>query len=147
LIVKSPSVNELTGIPIKILSTPDEGFEKADLLNDGTFGFAHDYHQGWYLSSNDLRVGFPAGKLRHAKTIKFRFLNNERHGILPPEKVILIIDGEEAGVVLGGQMKTSGNIVEGSIAVNLSKATDIELKFVRKQAGKSVIGCDEIVFF
>ena len=175
LIAKSPSVNELTGIPIKILSDPDEGFEKADLLNDGTLGFAHDYHQGWYLSSKDLRVGFSAEKLRHVKSIKFRFLDNERHGILPPEKVILIIDGEEAGVVLAEQMKhprqkndtrandymgvpsdinvkinykqmkTSGNMVEGSMAVNLSKATDIELKFVRKQAKKSVISCDEIV--
>ena len=146
LIEKSSSANELIGTPIKILSDPDEGFEKADLLNDGTWGFAHDYHQGWYLSSNDLRVGFPAEKLRHVKSIKFRFLNNERHGIIPPEKIILIIDGHEAGVVPEEQMKTSGSIVEGSMAVNLSKATDIELKFVRKQGGKSVIGCDEIVF-
>ncbi|MCL2327659.1 MAG: DUF4838 domain-containing protein [Bacteroidetes bacterium] len=146
LIAKGSFVNELIGTPIKVLSAPDEGFEKADLLNDGTLGFALDYHQGWYLSANDLRVGFSAENLRHVKTIKFRFLNNERHGILPPEKVILIIDGEEAGVVLGEKMKNSGNIVEGSIAVNLSKARDIELKFVRKQAKKSVIGCDEIVF-
>ena len=147
LSAKSPSVNALIGTPITILSEPDEGFEKADLLNDGTFGFANDYHQGWYLSSTDLRVGFSAENLRHAKTMKFRFLNNERHGILPPEKVILIIDGKEVGVVLGEKMKTSGNIVEGIVAVNLSKATDIELKFVGKQAKKSVIGCDEIVFY
>lgn len=147
LSAKNPSVNALIGTPIKIVSEPDEGFEKADLLNDGTLGFANDYHQGWYLSSNDLRVGFSAENIRYAKTIKFRFLNNERHGILPPEKVILIVDGNEAGVVSGEKMKTSGNIVEGSMAVNLSKATDIELKFVGKQAKKSVIGCDEIVFY
>jgi len=147
LIARRPSVNELMDTPIKILSDSDGGFER-ELLNDGTFGFANDYHQGWYLSNNnkDLRVGFSAEKLRRAKSVKFRFLNNERHGILPPEKIILIVDGAEVGVVLGERMKTSGNVVEGSLAVNLSKATDIELKFVCKQAKKSIIGCDEIVF-
>lgn len=147
LIAKSPLVNELTGIPIKVRSGADEGFTNAGLLNDGTLGFALDYHQGWYLSANDLRVGFPAENVRHIKSIKFRFLNNERHGILPPEKIIVIIDGVEAGFVMVERMKPSGNIVEESIAVDLSKATDIELKFVRKQAKKSVIACDEIVFF
>ncbi len=145
VIAKGSYTNALMDVSVKLLSRPDEGFEKTDLLNNGTPGFAMDYHQGWYLSStDDMHISFSAEKLQQAQTIQLRFLSNERHGIYPPEKILVSIDGQIVKEIHSDQIMEFGNIAECTMDINLAGTKNVDLKFIRRQAPKSIIACDEI---
>lgn len=148
--IKSGSYeNKLMGISLKLHTDPDEGFENIDLLNDGTFGFAQDYHQGWYIySRDDLSISFPAENLRNAKHVKLRFLHMERHKIRQPNEIQLLIDGKQARGVQITKNQANNEIgsytVDYLIPVNFSGAKNIELKIFRNTTPKSKSALDEI---
>lgn len=137
--------NKLLDVEVQIISKPDEGFESSSLLNDGTSGFVQDYHQGWYLSSkDDLHVQFSSVKLKNANTIRLRFLNTPKHGILSPEKIELLGDGKLLKTISSKQMKHLGYTALCDIDIDFSKIKNVELRIIRKDAKKSIIACDEI---
>lgn len=137
--------NELLDVQVQIISKPDEGFESSSLLNDGTTGFAQDYHQGWYLSSrDDLHVRFSSAKLKDANTIRLRFLDNPKHGIFPPEKIEILGDGKLLKTINSYQIKHNDNTAFCDIDMDFSKTNNVALKIIRKDMEKSIIACDEI---
>jgi hypothetical protein len=137
--------NLLLDIPIQLLSEPDEGFHTTTLLNDGVGGFPQDYHQGWYLSSvSDLHLFFSTAQLQQATTIRLRFLESEKQGIYPPEKIEVIADGKIVKTVQASQMSIIGQTSECIIEPDFSATQRIEVKCYRKSAQKSIIACDEI---
>ena len=138
--------NTLIDKKIQILSTPDDGFAKPDLLNDGTPGFASDYHQGWYLSgADDLTVAFRTeNSMTQKSSIRLRFLIMEEHGIFPPERVMVKVNGKLEEIVSVLNMSVLGNCAECAIDTDLSGNKKVELKMVRREAEKSIIACDEI---
>lgn len=141
--------NALLDVPIELCSKPDEGFEKLDLLNDGTTGFSQDYHQGWYLSSaKELHLRFPAEKLQNAKQLKIRFLQMRKHRMHQPQETQLLIDGKTIqNLQINKQQQedseNSTNVVIYSIPVNFNGAKDIELRFIRPE-GNNKLALDEI---
>ena len=138
--------NVLIDKSIQILSTPDDGFAKPGLLNDGIPGFASDYHQGWYLSgADDLTVAFRTeNSMMQKSSIRLRFLIMEEHGILPPEKVMVKVNGKLEEIVSFMSMSVSGGCAECAIDIDLSGDKKVEIKMVRRKADKSIIACDEI---
>lgn len=140
--------NILIGKPIELLSTPNKGFEKTDLLNNGTAGFATDYHQGWYLcDAKEFRVKFSADDLEKGKKMKFRFLQTERHHMAPPAEILLLIDGERVeNLQIIKQIDTNEigfQTVTYSMPVDFRNAQSIELKFICPK-GKNTLAIDEI---
>ncbi|ERI88875.1 hypothetical protein HMPREF1981_00191 [Bacteroides pyogenes F0041] len=141
--------NGLINGSVKVVSKPDEGFENPRLLNDGTCGFAQDYHQGWYLSStDDLEVEFSTANIQNTNRIQIRCLQIEKHGIFAPEKIELHMDGKPASASIGKDIQTSPgsphSIVTYSLRTNLAGTSKVTLKFIRKQAPKSILAIDEI---
>ncbi|AYD47198.1 DUF4838 domain-containing protein [Arachidicoccus soli] len=137
--------NILMGTPVQIISKPDEGFEKSDLLVDGTPGFANDYHQGWYLSSiNDLKLKFSTEKIKYAKEIHLCFLIDEQHNLYAPEEIVLMKDAKLYKTINSNQLNISKNIASVSIKVDFSTGSNISLYFIRKKVARSILACDEI---
>lgn len=141
--IKTP--NQLKGTSIKLLSRADEGYETPGVLNDGLPGFATDYHQGWYISSiDDLHISFPAQQLQNAEKIKCRFLYNEDHRFLPPEKIEIKADGRLIKTITNKEIALSGAVAACEAKIPLAGTKNIELKFYRPKDVKSKIAIDEI---
>lgn len=141
--------NSLMNTSVKILSEPDEGFEKTHLLNDGTPGFVQDYHQGWYLSStDDLVLQFSTDKLQNTQKIQCRFLGMEAHKMFPPEHIETVIDGKRVDLPVKIEKQKSDLLPDYSmlytLPVNLAGTKEITLKFIRRKAPKSILAIDEI---
>jgi len=146
LVLQGGYSNALIDKPIQILSTPDDGFAKPNLLNDGTPGFASDYHQGWYLSgTDDLTIAFRTeNNMTQKSSIRLRFLIMEQHGIFPPQKVMVKVNGQLVESVSFTGMSISGGCAECVINTDLLGDKKVEIKMVRRKAEKSIIACDEI---
>ncbi len=145
LISKNTFTNLLNGSVINVNSTPNEGFEKTNLLTDCTPGFPQDYHQGWYLSSSDLELNFSADKIKETKKLQLRFLSLQDHGIFPPEKTELYANDKLIQTISKAQLKNNNdNSFTATINYTFSSAKNITVKCIRKQEEKSIIACDEI---
>lgn len=147
IISKKHFTNELLGIPITILSEPDEGFESSHLLNNGILGFAPDYHQGWYISSKDLKIGFSFPENNDKKEVHMRFLTDLSHGFQPPNKIEIIADGQIIKTISSETFKTEDHITHCSFSMDFKKKSQIAFYFHRKDGENSKIACDEIQIF
>lgn len=140
-----PFSNRLIGTPIKVVSTPDEGFESAAMLCDGVPGFAGDYHQGWYLSgSSNLQIDFDASEIRGAQSVAMRFLQSDRHGMHVPQRIVIYKNGEQYKEITQFEM---GNPAVASTwaKVDFSDAQTISIRIFRNQNyDRNTIACDEI---
>ncbi len=145
LIAKHSFQNALLGEKIEILSKPDEGFESVSLLNDGSPGFPQDYLQGWYLFSGDkLQLQFSTTNLQNTNTLRLRFLNNPRQGLLSPEKIEILADGKPLKMIASNKIKIVGNTASCDIDIDFSKMKNVVIKMTPKEAKKSIIACDEV---
>jgi len=136
--------NLLFNKSIKILSDTDEGFEKLKYLNDGLPGFSNDYHQGWYISSADLKIQLSTEKLDGQKKLNLRFLNNNRHGFYPPEKIEIYSDHKLIGTIDSPEYDTSLEAIEFNINLDLTDIDNLKIVFKRRPLIKSKIAIDEI---
>ena len=135
--------NLLLDDAVAVISEKDEGFEKTTILNDGVPGFETDYHHGWYLnSSKNFRISFSTAQLKGAKTVKLRFLNNEAHGIIPPQKVLFIGNGKTIKTLSVGN--NSQKTVQISTDISFGQYESIEISFENKGGAKSIIALDEV---
>ena len=129
---------------IKILSVPDEGSKNPKYLIDGLPGFSMDYHQGWYISSKDLKVQVSTEKIEGLKNMQFRFLNNKRHGFYPPEKIEVWGDNKLITTIDNIENEMALEAVEFNLTLDLSNVKNIELLFSLEPHKKSKIALDEI---
>lgn len=140
--------NQLLDVPIKLLSQPDEGFEKTNALNDGVTGFSGDYHSGWYISStDDLYVSFSAEQLYNCDTVRLRFLEMKKHGFTAPEKIDILVDGRVLKTLTEMEYNNDNSIATFSTEASFKEVQNVVLKCYRKKQAKSKIACDEIQIF
>lgn len=143
-IVNTSLKNEILNRKIKILSTPDEGYESASQLTDGVPGFENDYHQGWYISNNDLRLEFSAENLKGSKEVELRFLNDRKHRFSPPKKIEIKVDSELLETITNIDLAMDSNIVEVKFPINFPEGKTIEFNFIRNSENGDKLACDEI---
>lgn len=143
LIKQKQFKNQILDQQLEIRSTTDEGFEKSTCLTDGIPGFEMDYHQGWYISSNDLNLQINTEQLFGEKTIQLRFLNNVKHKFLPPERIEVWINGEMIQNI-SKEEKEEVNVLEYHLTIDFSEYKTIELRMIRNKEQVSKIACDEI---
>lgn len=136
--------NLLIDTPLTLLSKPDEGIENTRILNDGILGFAPDYHQGWYISSTDLKIGVSFPEAIGQRKVKLRFLTYEPHGFYPPEKIEVKENGQLLKTILADEFKKTDYIAYCSFNLNIREGADIEFHFIKKEGVKVNIACDEI---
>ena len=139
--------NLLLDSPITILSEPDEGFENSSLLSNGVLGFAPDYHQGWYISSKDLIIGFSFPETIGRKEVRIRFLTDSSHGFYPPDKIEIKANGQLINTIFSNELKSEKHISSCSFSMNIKKEQQIELYFIKKAGSNIKIACDEIQIF
>lgn len=90
-ILKQPYKNILFGKTVKFAAEPDEDYNDAKMLTDGLVGF-NDYYNNWLLSTTNMfSVEINADDVRGAKVIEMSFLNDNRHRIYLPKKIVIII--------------------------------------------------------
>ena len=87
--------NLLFGKKANFINEPDEEYANVKMLTDGAIGF-QDYYNNWLISTaNPLKVAVSADDVKGAKTIELSFLNDPRHKIYFPDKVIVMIEGRK----------------------------------------------------
>jgi hypothetical protein len=147
-LVKTPVIaNRIKEVKVTGLASK-ERLDDSSLLHDGINGFSSDFNQGWFLAGEDIRVDCklednPQNKGR----LKLRFLINEKHRMLTPEKVELVHNGAVMALMKQNDMVRQGNTVSLDLplsnhsintnTVQLRVFKDIKIK-------NSVIACDEI---
>lgn len=139
--------NILLDTPIELISSPNNGSENTSLLNDGTFGFRQDYHQGWYTCHNkELHLRFSTRELEEGREMKIRFLHMPRHRFDEPETLNLLIDGKTMDISKlqkeYGTELNNNRIISYTLPIELRGSQSIELKFTAK--GNSRLALDEI---
>lgn len=146
IIEKGVSENLLLGENIEVLSKLDEEYKQTKMLNDGIPGFYADYHQGWFIISDDnLDVRFKTDSILNTKSISLRFLVDEKHHIYSPEKVEIYKDGQLYKDVKAKEKNNEGTRIAATIIpVNFSGANTITVKIYRNKKNKGSIACDEI---
>ncbi len=123
--------------------------EDASLLTNNIMGFVSDFHQGWFLSGEDIKL---TGTLKPSKSqsvnLDFSFLVNKRHRMLPPDRIQLMADGVLIAEYNSADFIVSQSSVRLKKNLNLLNKSNIELRiFKNKEVIKSVIACDEILFY
>lgn len=136
----------LYGKKIKSRFEPEEDYPDISMLNDGNIGF-NDYYNNWFIATkNTISVEVNTADVKNAKTVEMAFLNDNRHKIYLPEKVILSINGRKYEAVVN----TVSNLSKSKIILPLElKPEDklITIEVIKQKAyqNKSV-ACDEIYF-
>lgn len=144
LISNKEFTNLLLDTPITLHSKPDEGFENTRIFNNGILGFAPDYHQGWYISSTDLKISFSFPETIGQREVKMRFLTHKPHGFYPPEKIEIKENGQLLKTILANEFRSKDYVTHCSFTLNIKEKTDIEFHFIKKEGAKVKIACDEI---
>lgn len=136
--------NLLFNESIEILSETDEGFEKPKYLNNGLPGFSNDYHQGWYISSRDLKIQLSTEKIDGLKKMEMRFLNNKRHSFYPPEKIEIWKDKQLIKTLECPDYDKTLEAIEINTIIDLTEIDNIKLVFKRNSLTNGKIAIDEI---
>ncbi|MCR5862423.1 DUF4838 domain-containing protein [Flavobacterium sp. J372] len=136
------------GKKLKFTGTPDEEYADISMLTDGATGFT-DYYNNWLLSTaSELAVEVNADEVRNLNYIEMGFLNDPRHNIYFPEKVIVTINDRkyEAVIAADGNKKPAKKSVKIPVTLLPADKT-ITIQTVKQQnfARKSV-ACDEVCF-
>jgi hypothetical protein len=94
-IVIKPYKNLLFGKKLSFINEPDEDYASIKMFTDGAVGF-QDYYNNWLLSTaNSLKVAVNTDDVKGAKAIEMSFLNDTRHKIYLPERVVVMIEGRK----------------------------------------------------
>ena len=74
--------------------------ETTKMLTDAVVGISRNYHWGWQIiPQKNLVIEIPVDKARGAHNIQISFLNFVRHGMAPPNKIDIMVDGKLAGTL------------------------------------------------
>ena len=144
--LKQPMKNLLIGTPIKVLGESRIDQRNLQTIQNGLLGYINNYHDGWLIVNEEtLRLQVQTNEdLRKGENVHFRFLNNRRHNILPPEK-ILIYKGKEVHAELSPGQEADSRLVELSIPIDLSDTPLLVFEFVKQKGKKATMALDEII--
>lgn len=142
--------NLLYGGKVQVLSQLDEDYTDARMLNDGAIGFA-DYYNNWFIAtvSDTLSVKIETPKIIKATQVKINFLNDTRHKIYLPEKVIVTVGNKKHITdIKPRNNEKKPNRYEVVIPVVIAKKEEDVIIDIIKQEDLSnrSIACDEIYF-
>jgi hypothetical protein len=132
---------------IKSRFEPDEDYSDIKMLNDGNVGFG-DYYNNWFISpKKNIIIEVDAADVTGAETLEITFLEDRRHNIYAPEKVVVTFKDKrwEAKVVT---FSSYGKIIKfkAVMPVEFTPADGtIIIEAVRQNINGS-IACDEIFF-
>ena len=145
-ILSRPYTNLLYGKPIKFISKPDEDYANPGVLNDGAIGF-NDYYNNWLLSTSEpLKVSINAADVMSAKTIEMAFLNDTRHRIYLPQRVVVTIDGRKYEAVVPAAGKLAKQRITIPVEMQAGdKSVIIEVIKQDDYKGRAT-ACDELFF-
>jgi hypothetical protein len=145
-IISNSTKNTALTKRIMVNGTLDYGYDNVDALNDMTFGFV-DYNSNWLInSSKSLQLYIPLASDEEVQSIQIGFLNDPRHGIYLPQKVV-VKSGEfkrEFEVDASGELKRFE--IGGTLDVEKpGKVVSIRIT-AAERSGKNTWAIDEILF-
>ena len=142
--------NKLSKVKVLGLQSNDY-YINANILNDNKTGFLSDFNQGWFLIGEDALVQCNLSNVDRTNGItgiELKFLINERHRMLAPERIEIRSDGKLLKQFSKNDFEYDDNLVilnkELKIPIDLS----LEIKIIKnKKLKNSVVACDEIHIF
>lgn len=140
--------NLMYGKKLHFTGTPDEDYTDIRLLTDGAVGFT-DYYNNWLLStSKELQVELSAENLSELKYIEMGFLNDPRHNIYLPEKVVVTIGGRKYEAKLSPDNDRVISKASVKVPVMVEPADkSIYIQTVKQHDfRKKSVACDEVYF-
>ena len=118
------------------------------MLNDGNIGFT-DYYTNWYIATkNTIAIEVKASNISKTGIVTLSFLNDVRHKIFLPQKVLVTVDGRkyESNVPVTDSDKPVKVTVEIPIEIKPDdKIITVEVVKQKEYKNKSV-ACDEVLF-
>lgn len=125
---------------------PEEDYPNVSMLNDGNIGFS-DYYNNWFIAvKNTISVEVNVTDVKNARTVEMAFLNDTRHNIYLPEKVIVSVSGRKYEAIV----TTVRNLSKSKIVLPFElKPEDklITIEVIKQKAYKNKsVACDEIYF-
>lgn len=123
-----------------------QNYSDAYLLHDQMLGFTSDFNQGWFLAGEDIAVNIALEKGKENLNLKMRFLVNERHRMLVPDKVEVFCNNVKCGYVQGNDIQMDGGIGVLNLHIPMQAEPSLQIKvYKHREIKNSVIACDEIV--
>lgn len=138
-------VNKLIAAKVIGFNT-GESLSYSNLLYDNLPGFASDFNQGWFLAGEDISLACELEKSSDAVSeVLATFLLNNKHRMLVPEKMEVIVEGTVIAHFSKDDFVVKGNLATLRKKVDIPNNKKIEIKIYKnKELKNSVIACDEI---
>lgn len=147
-IVSGNYKNLFYGKTIRSRFEPEEDYPDVSMLNDGNTGFT-DYYTNWFIATkNSISVEVKPQDVKGVKAIEMCFLNDARHRIYLPEKVVVTIDGRTYEAAVPKSVNDEVSKVTVSLPIEIKqddKLLLIEVIKYKENKNKSV-ACDEVYF-
>ncbi len=145
--LSKPIENHLINASLKVMTELDEDYQDIEVIQNGLLGYPENYHYGWLIVSADsFKLLIQANaKIREAKTIHFRFLNDDRHNILPPEKIWIYKDGEVFAELSPKDFTAKDNLVEFSLDFDWSAVEEVVVEMVKQKGERVSMAFDELI--
>ncbi|MGV3459133.1 MAG: DUF4838 domain-containing protein [Flavobacterium sp.] len=140
--------NLMFGKRLKLTGIPDEEYTDMRMLTDGATGFT-DYYNNWMLTTaGEFSAEVHADEVRGLHYIEISFLNDPRHNIHYPEKVVVTISGRKYEAKLPAEVNRKPAKKAVKIAVTLMPEDEIITIQTVKQPDyiKKSVACDEVFF-
>lgn len=140
--------NKIRGLKVQA-SSSSEPPKDADVLFDNVPGFGSDFHQGWFLSAEDLLIeDIRLQPFRQTQQLSIRFLVQERHRMLPPEAIELFVNDQFADRFTPADLTNDNGVMVLNKDLRITQNEKLHIKIYKNRKIKhAVIACDEIQLF
>lgn len=141
-----PIQNRLIGAPLTVLEAPKNRYPNLHIIQNGLLGYINNYHYGWLIVNSDsfkLQIRMNQ-EIRKGKKLHFRFMNNPRHNILPPEKILIYKD-KNRYAELSPKKGVDTKLVELSITIDLTGTQLLVIEIMKQKGKKTTLALDEII--
>ncbi len=141
-----PPQNRLIGASIQVLEESKDRYPNLSIIQNGLLGYINNYHYGWFIVNSDsLKLQIQINKdVRKGNKLHFRFLNNPRHNILPPEKIVIHKDGKVYNELFP-EKETEAKLVELSLNINLADTPFLIIELIKQKGKRTTLALDEII--
>ncbi len=145
-LLQPQNYNLLWDRKIKASSELDEDYTQTNMLNDGALGF-RDYYNNWFInSSKSLQLLFNAEGLEGSRLMKFSFLYDTKHRILPPEQIEVLAGSKRFEVQVPKPSTDQGvQLVQVQLPITISNTNNVVIEFTKqKSVAAKMMALDEI---
>lgn len=145
--LSKPIKNLLIGSSLQVMTKLDDDYRNIQVIQNGLLGYIHNYHYGWLIVSADMfKLGIQINKeIQKGEKIHFRFLNDKRHNILPPEKILIYKDGALSAELSPKDISPDDKLIELSADLDVSGVKQLIIEVIKQKGKRVTMALDELI--